>query len=56
MPTKKPKAKKRKSSTRVMSTSERYGGRIVKDKKVRGLAGREPFVKPAADVEEGSEG
>jgi len=29
-----------------MSTSKRYGGKVVTDKKVRGLAGREPFVKP----------
>jgi hypothetical protein len=33
-------------SKRVMSTSDRYGGKVVQDKKVRGLAGREPFAKP----------
>jgi hypothetical protein len=34
-----------------MSTSKRYGGKIISDKKVRGLAGREPFVKPGKIAE-----
>lgn len=32
------------------TTSDKYNGRIVKDKKVRGLAGREPNVRAGKPV------